>query len=596
MRETSRRISVPGEWYVLFVTFTVAIPVNACAQTIHYRSKAAQPGRSGIPYLATEAITANVSPRGGCGATCSIAAEIVPLSNESLAELGDPFGVRVFKDHATERSLSKILELLKNGSDQSHQIFVVGEWIRQTQPDRPRRRRRCVLSFDGNLSRMVMLSFGFDSDVFPTEFDRTQGVVEVWGWDDAQAQFHFYELADANSVQQWVHSGSSPKPTDSFPFATDNRCMECHLNGAPLMKELNRPWNNWLSTAASNNGYLRDGRDVWDSLKAEPLYVPDDAENLERRIESATKRFVRKLLDANQDVQGGGKRVTNLRRLLRHVFLTTEFNLTSSDTESGVTPFDNGMIPNNAKVHVPNSFFLNAEVISELSADLRMKANSFRERASFPTRRYAELVRAHGLRMRAQRGADEEFKFHSGFDSNFPWFVPEPGFLDNAVVNRMVSQNLVTRELVAAIQLVDLRNSVLSTVRESIFNTPDLIPDSIVIPVTPPADAASHPLTKHLRDELESLNPLPSTPQGRLLAILSSDQNPIEQLTQAVDLYLADVEADFKADDDGDQIDGWFMLMLDRRRQILRHPLFQALDETRDPPQSERSAALLPLP
>ena len=553
------------------------------------------PAAYGLPGALTESI-------GGCGATCSIAGAMVAMESDEVQALNDPFGQRVFREHASETSLEKIIQLLKGDQQTTHSIFVVHEWIRQSDPDRAVGSRRCVLSFDStSLANSVMMSFGFRADLFPATLNSSNGVVEIWGWDKTANQFHYYELAkDENGQDQWVLSGSSPKPDDPFPFNTQNKCMECHLNGVPLMKELNLPWNNWEATTSKNSYLDKNSPDAWASLKNQPLYRPGDAENLEGRVSGAIRRYVRKTITANTQSVAGGKKTSNLHRLLRHLFVTTEFNLTSSDTGSGLTPFDSGQLVANAKVNVPSSFFLNEDIIAgQLGLT---KAATFARDASFPMEIYKTLVEDRGLQMKAQRGDPAgSFQFHQGFDCGFPWFVPEASLIDNYTVERLLRAGIVTPEFVAAVQLVDLRNPVLSHKRHEIFATSGLIPRNVIVPSTPPADHRQHPLTKAVIERLDQIGPLVGTPLGDFRKFLKLD-DPVAELDQAVTGYLNEVSVDFALDGpagnqrhDQAAIGKWFNVMLERRRAILHHPTFNVLDETSEgtPP---RSGALLPLP
>ena len=540
--------------------------------------------------------------QGGCGASCSIASESVSMTESEIEILNDPFGLLVFRDHAKETDFATIIKLLKNDRDLKHSVFVVGEWIKQPQGDRFDQRRRAVLSFDGELSKTVMISFAFNEKKFPKKFDRSTGVAEIWGWDETSGQFQFYELSKIDDEFQWVHSGSSPQASDSFPFKKSNACMECHLNGAPVMKELTRPWNNWFSSTTSNNSYLqKGGNKSWESINNEELYELSSAENLEGRIRDSINNFVRRIIRDNLSDEGGdSKRVTNFRRMMRHVVTTTEFNLTSSDLESGLTPFDSSSASPTGTAKIPNSLFLNSKLISTLKKNggqpLRI-ANDFQNVANLEMNEYAALVKERGIQMAAQMGENVPLQFQAGFDCNFPWFTPEPSFIDNEMTRRLIKSKLITPELVAAIQLVDLRTPILSTVREELFNTPGLIPDSIVIPNVP-GSHDEHPLSIHIIKELKSLSPLSSSSHGKLLAILQSDKNPIDQLEEELKSYLEEIKKQFdvSSNERDKHIGNWFSEMLARRRLILKHPTQSALDETAIDGAFRRSQALLPTP
>src|SRR4029077_18661452 len=53
----------------------------------------------------------------------------------------------------------------------------------------------------------------------------------------------------------WKFRGSSDGADALGDSQRDSTCFRCHINGAPVMKELLFPWNNWHSVA-SRAGYL----------------------------------------------------------------------------------------------------------------------------------------------------------------------------------------------------------------------------------------------------------------------------------------------------------------------------------------------------
>src|SRR5207244_3603268 len=71
------------------------------------------------------------------------------------------------------------------------------------------------------------------------------GTLEAWGWDDGQSRYNYYKLD--GTPPTWKFRGSSIGADALTPSQRDGTCMACHINGAPVMKELPFPWNNWHS-------------------------------------------------------------------------------------------------------------------------------------------------------------------------------------------------------------------------------------------------------------------------------------------------------------------------------------------------------------
>ena len=118
--------------------------------------------------------------------------------------------------------------------------------------------------------------------------------------------------------------------------------MACHINGAPIMKELAEPWNNWYSPRFPASYLLPsvtlDQR--WpvatdDRFRKERLRI---AEELETTMLSSVSQFNTHRIDRAWAATPSGKpktvngmmTVIDGRRLLGPLFVTTEVNLVIS--------------------------------------------------------------------------------------------------------------------------------------------------------------------------------------------------------------------------------------------------------------------------
>ena len=213
-----------------------------------------------------------------------------PISSMTSAErsdLGDPFFDLVLKSNPNVSSISQIEDLIQPDRNR-RRVFVVSEDI--INPNR-NQSRRSVISFTGfrgghALDNNVMLSVFFGSDQFP---DRP-GRIEALGWDSDRGRYNYY-LRSGNS---WRFSGDSRSAASLTPTQRNGTCMECHVNGAPIMKELLIPWNNWRSFETTNEtAYLTTSSpNAWPVARSRRLRRNlAGAEVLEGLIIGATDRF-----------------------------------------------------------------------------------------------------------------------------------------------------------------------------------------------------------------------------------------------------------------------------------------------------------------
>ena len=162
-------------------------------------------------------------------------------------------------------------------------------------------------------------------------------------------------------------------------------CLGCHINGAPVMKELFFPWNNWHSTASPATYLQRTAAPAerWPVAMAPRLTGEivnfrqhgglASAQILEKNIISAIRQFNTRRInialkrrddDGNLDLRDGQLEVMDAKRLLRHLFVTTEFNITTAERKSGLHPFPEETTQGPAgDVVIPDSFFLNVNLI-----------------------------------------------------------------------------------------------------------------------------------------------------------------------------------------------------------------------------------------
>lgn len=542
----------------------------------------------GLPWLAMTAST-EVTPQllhqlreGGPAVT-------LPAAERAL--LGDPMFNLVLRDHPDAVTLSAIDSLLQPSVGE-RVTFVVHEEIAHAA--RNRGHRRAALAYRGRngaevLEPNVMLSLFFSSEELP---DIVEGL-EAWGWDEHRGRYNYYKLDRSGTPDgrlTWKFRGSSQ---DADLLSVEERkgtCMSCHINGAPLMKELAFPWNNWHSPV-SRAGYLEDSGfspDRWPVTRSLILRGKrlQGAEQLEGMIAGAINQFntrrinaalERRSGDGNVAVDARGMaRVIEGRRLLKHLFVTTEYNIISAQAKSGAHPFGSGQQGEpGADVVIPGSFFVNTSLLAG-NGPLGLRglnleeARAFNKLAEVKPAEYRRLITEARVRLGGKAG-----------DADFAWFVPEAGHVDNSMVDALLQRGVVTPQFVAAVMAVDLEDPVLSAGREALLA---FMPDTFGF--TPSGEqgttASGHPdeLTRIVIARLRAAAPAKGTPAADLLRRLESP-DPVALLRNDLKAYHARVAA--RLADAGTrqtELTRLYGLAIDRRERVIHHAVLHTLDET----------------
>ena len=519
---------------------------------------------------------------------------VVPLSQELHAQLSDPFFNLVVKDHSDVRDLDQIEDLIQPDPNK-RQLFVVSEMI--AHPGR-NQGRRAVLSFTGQrpggevLDANVMLSVVFNSEAFPERASNDPRhdlpFIEAWGWDNHRGRYNYYKL-DGNPMT-WKFRGSSDGADLKSPSDRAGSCMACHINGAPIMKELLRPWNHWQS--------LDQQLQYLDRLSANPWPVTSDsrfgslqgAEKLEvmiiasvrnfttRRINSALKRND---ADGNITVDENGKQtIIEARRLLQQLFETTEYNIISARNETNrhPIPMQTGGQPA-ADVPIPDSFFLNANLISGGGVSgfkgLELMVNGFAQsvNAVVTPDEYVELVRNTTV-------ADIPG------DAVFAWLVPEPSQIDNQTVDQLMTRGILPAPYVAAVLAIDLENPILSEERGALFR---FVPDQFSFePLGNPAQRfeldrfRNHELTTATIAALEAASPASGSLEARFLERLK-DPDPISRLSEDIAAYRERLRERLDPADPSTraaELARLYGIAQAQRQAVIQDPVLGALDET----------------
>jgi hypothetical protein len=521
------------------------------------------------------------------------------IAPSELASLGDPLFKLLLGQHADETRFDEIASLIQPDVGK-RELFVVSESIVAHQQPAS---RRAVMAFTGtnrgeNLNGNVMLSFSFGSADLPQNI----GFLEAWGWDNHRSRYNFYRLDKAGTPGQptWKFRGSSELADLLSPQQRQGKCVRCHINGAPIMKELLLPWNNWHSLSSRAN-YLVDGSgdpNLWPVARQDRFKrVLNQAERLEDMIIPAIHRFNRHRInrslerrDDNGDTlsRDGLQTVVEGRRLLRPLFETTEFNIASARENSGFHPLAaSGSTPDTdaiTDVRVPETLFLNANLIAGggrggyLGLGI-LTARRFRETAVMKRTEYKALVQRFDVQMARQTG-----------DANFAWLIPEPSHIDVDLIDQLLRRGIITPHFLASVLAVDLRDPLyFSSERQGLLEfVPEVFQFQPIVEGATPLENLGHLdndfLTKEVIARLEAATPESGSRAARWLARLKAD-DAVASLKTDVEAYLSEVEASLRSDVEHPErrtatLEALFRKALDARRAILQHTVLGELDET----------------
>jgi hypothetical protein len=474
------------------------------------------------------------------------------------AQLHDPLFKLVISQHPEVIKFNDILAMIQPDRTK-RRMFIVDEEIKS--PHTPASRRAVIDFTESNaglaLDGRVMLSISLDSSTMPEAL-----AFEAWAFDDTTGNFNFYKLDTAGSnLLTWKLRDSS-REAGSLALSADarrGRCLRCHASGVPVMKELALPWNNWQS-GQSTNSYLfkQQGSPPW-PVTTDPNYIePSDAYAFEATIEAAIRRFNLGKFDQQANLDGQGAiNISNAKAMLRPLFETTEINLASARQKSGLHPLSPD--PQNGPSQTivpPDSFFLLESTFASLGVT---EATGINSGANITPQDYKTFVANEGLKIFAfGRPA-------APGDNNFAWFTPELGFVAVNWISLLKDRKVLSAAFIAAVLSVDHKRAIFSGRRRSLL---EFIPDTMKVV---PGERHPDQLTRDVIAKIQATNPPAGSAAAEFLALLRMP-DPVQELRARVIAYRAEI-----SQMDRSQL---FKQMIERRREVQTHPLFQCLKES----------------
>jgi hypothetical protein len=296
---------------------------------------------------------------------------------------------------------------------------------------------------------LVFSMFGFsgqDPDLFEFDSDEEReeaealhvsgsglpGGVEVISFSDGV--FNYYKEVDGvmgffGSSHDYVLEGPGG------PNLTDTRgCANCHTGGGPIMKELEAPWLHWTGSinTPGHNDLINNRTDVMgavaNGINLETAIVkPGNSAWNETRIEIMKDQGV--------------------AELLKPLFCPVEVNLRSG-----------------SRTNIPSDFFADPTIPSRRSI-------------SIDGADYDNVIAAIGQHV-PFTGPD--FELDSKTDTARPFTFLERAHGDKDYVNKLVSKEIIDRQFVLDVLMVDFTRPVLSDARCDLLEfAPDLDTDEL---------------------------------------------------------------------------------------------------------------------
>ena len=372
-----------------------------------------------------------------------------PMSMDEIKdELKDPFATLVLSDTLLPSTIHEVLMALDaHNADPDglpvQEVYLVSEsgQIRVDAHDQePIRRERAVITRTRGQDDIVMIA--------PSTRDR---FLEVIAWDESKGAFNYYAR---KNVRTWVWRGDSQHALN--PSSSGKGCFECHINGAPVMKELRDPWTNWHSQAQA----IVDEAIPADSpLKNDPLFFPANltgAQQLEKHVQAWAIATNKGRID--RLVQGR----IDLRATLRPLFETTTANLAFSTKPS---------VSSSPSVPIPISFFLNARAFEDaVRVDVIIpeefgNCEEFGCTLAVDRSIYQDSLVRYNFALRDRSG----FEWKPA-DTFFAFAVPVPSDEDIDMIKQLVREDIVSRQFAACVIAVDFPNPVYSPLRAQLLS------------------------------------------------------------------------------------------------------------------------------
>ncbi|MBA2368049.1 MAG: hypothetical protein H0V82_03390 [Candidatus Protochlamydia sp.] len=434
-------------------------------------------------------------------------------------------------------------KLVSKGKSTNIKIFRVAEggMIRTSGPEQPQPKRTYRIT--------VTLRAGGEAnpDIFistSARIDNTKDFLQVMTWDKVSRVFNFY----ARDKGTWIWVGNSQHALEPLTRGKSPFCG--HVNGAPIMKELELPWSNWQSSLAT----LDDSILPPDSPLIKKYPFLDDkteegmADDLEIFIKGGIDLWNTARID--RSLTNNELNLSHIDYFMRQLLSTTTVNLISSPHPGHEE--EETMV-------LPITFFLNTKIFDILGFDGPFNhIITTRDFYKNCLKKYESTLESEGFK---QLG-----------DTYFPFLVPEPTQEDKNLLQVLLNKKIISIRLAACLLMVDFFNPIYSVSRESLLK---YMPHELQRK-TKEKDFSSLLEDKIIEAISLSQNAkISGTPEFEFLQnwnIAQDDDELRDLLNRRIIEYLNRVA--FLANTE-DGFDNYFLLAESRRYQFKQTPLFE---------------------
>ncbi|NOU13054.1 MAG: hypothetical protein HOO92_03660 [Methylococcaceae bacterium] len=348
----------------------------------------------------------------------------------------DPFFLSLISRDRLPGTLQEVLEMLRQDhSEMTRESFLLGEGsqipVASSTPLEFNRGFRFVVTWNREGRPEILLG---------TPAGARSGFLEVMAWDPQKRAFNYYERQQPSSPL-WFWKGDS---SNAIQLKSRGKaCFRCHINGNPIMRELNRPWDNWHSEAVSITSTVPD--EIRHQQPRRELFSnKEQARILEDGVRDGISRWTTERIARSIDDQN----IRNVSSWTRQMLTTSNTNLGSSQTTS-----DKLMAIDPESIDLPRSFFLNFDAFEQVismslpSIDTRVKRSDYE----------AALT-------------NHSFQLIGGIpDTFFAFSIPEPSGEDLVAIRLLLERKIITSKLAASLLMVDFPNPVYSQKRNQLF-------------------------------------------------------------------------------------------------------------------------------
>ena len=274
----------------------------------------------------------------------------------------------------------------------------------------------------------------------------SEDFIEVMAFNDKKGVYVYYDIEDG----RWVQKGDGSMVKTDAPAngaAPAFACIGCHTSGQPLMKELHDGWSNWSSTWFS----MPDPGSE-QALFKRLFSKVKRADDLELLVIAGTKASTKTRVDKGIKDKKVGALAKQLMCDIGEPSLIAAHSKNSKrigKVETFSSMFPTSIVLNNLlktpstgtgpQKGLDNVVNMNVPSITSM----RMDSAS-----------YVKAIETIGQTIGGQPG-----------DAMFPMSSPEKSFADIAIVQDLVSRNLLDKDVIADVLMTDFTVSTFSEVR-----------------------------------------------------------------------------------------------------------------------------------